>query len=80
MNKKKVIVSWIVFDIGVTSFFVGVVGMLFPLWILNELNGTDATVGYTLSIAMLINMVVTPFIGKISDHISRRLPFVIIGI
>ncbi len=80
MNKKKVIVSWIVFDIGVTSFFVGVVGMLFPLWVLNELNGTDATVGYTLSIAMLINMVVTPFIGKISDHISRRLPFVIIGI
>ena len=80
MNKRKVIVSWVVFDIGVTSFFVGVVGMLFPLWILNEVRGTDATVGYTLSLAMLINMVITPFIGRISDHISRRLPFVIIGI
>lgn len=80
MNKRKVVVSWVVFDIGVTSFFVGVVGMLFPLWILNEVKGTDATVGYTLSLAMLINMVITPFIGRISDHISRRLPFVIIGI
>ena len=80
MNKYKVIVSWVVSDIGVTSFFVGVVGMLFPLWVLNELNGTDATVGYTLSIAMLINMIVTPFVGKLSDHISRRLPFVIVGI
>jgi len=80
MNKQKVIVSWVVFDIGVTTFFVGVVGMLFPLWVIDKMGGSDATVGYTLSIAMLINMIVTPFIGGMSDHISRRLPFVIIGI
>ena len=62
------IISWIIYDIGNTLFNAGVTGLFFPLWIITKLDGTDGTVGYTLSIALLTTLIISPVIGAISDQ------------
>ena len=71
--------SWIVYDVGNTLFFVGVVGIFFPLWITQDLGGDDATVGFTLAVAMAIMLLVAPIVGAFSDHAPRRMPFLAVG-
>ena len=66
------IISWIIYDIGNTLFNAGVTGLFFPLWIITKLDGTDGTVGYTLSIALLTTLIISPVIGAISDQAKTR--------
>ena len=71
--------SWVIYDIGSTLFFVGVVGLFFPLWVTEEMGGDDATVGYTLAGAMAFNLVLAPVVGAFSDRLRRRLPILALG-
>ena len=73
------VVAWIVYDIGNTLFFTGVVGLFFPLWVTQEMSGNDATVGYTLSLAMSVVLVLGPLLGAISDQWGRRKPFLVVS-
>ena len=73
--------SWIVYDIGNTVFWAGIVGVSFPLWITKAVDdippgmgGDDATLGYTLAGAMAVVLVLSPILGAISDQSSRRMP------
>ena len=66
------IISWIIYDIGNTLFNAGVTGLFFPLWIITKLNGTDATVGYTLAIGLLATLIISPIIGAVSDQAKTR--------
>ena len=73
--------SWIVYDIGNTVFWAGIVGVSFPLWITKAVDdippgmgGDDATLGYTLAGAMAVALVLSPILGAISDQSSRRMP------
>ena len=66
------IFSWVIYDIGNTLFNAGVTGLFFPLWIITKLNGTDATVGYTLSIALLVSLMISPIVGALSDQTKNR--------
>ena len=67
--------SWAVYDVSNTLFFTGITGTLFPLWVVNDMGGNDATVGFIVSAAMLANLAVAPVIGAMSDNARRRLPF-----
>ena len=71
--------AWIVYDVGNTLFFVGIIGLFFPLWITQDLGGDDATVGFTLAVAMAIMLLVAPLVGAFSDHSPRRMPFLAVG-
>ena len=44
---KVAVASWVSYDIANTVFWVGVVGLSFPLWVTNDRGGDDATLGYT---------------------------------
>ena len=66
------IISWVIYDIGNTLFNAGVTGLFFPLWIITKLNGTDATVGYTLSLALLVSLIISPMVGALSDQTKNR--------
>ena len=72
------IAIWISYDIGNTTFFAGIMGILFPLWMTDVMKGNDATLGFTLTIAMAMVLVLSPILGTFSDHIKRRMPFVIV--
>jgi UMF1 family MFS transporter len=52
-------------------FFTGIMGLLFPLWITRVMGGTDATLGFTLSIAMATVFLISPILGTISDQTGR---------
>jgi UMF1 family MFS transporter len=67
--------SWAVYDVSNTLFFTGITGALFPLWVVNDWGGNDATVGFIVAIAMVINLVMAPVVGAMSDRARRRLPF-----
>ncbi len=67
--------SWAVYDVSNTLFFTGIMGTLFPLWVGNVQGGNDATIALIVAIAMVINLMVAPVIGAMSDNARRRLPF-----
>ena len=69
------IISWVIYDIGNTLFNAGVTGLFFPLWIITKLNGTDATVGYTLAIGLSATLIISPIIGAVSDQAKTRKVF-----
>ena len=77
--RRSAVVAWIVYDVGNTLFFVGIIGLFFPLWITEDLGGDDATVGFTLAVAMAIMLLVAPLVGAFSDHSPRRMPFLAVG-
>ena len=62
------IAAWASYDITNTIFFIGVVGIFFPLWVTNDIGGNDATVGFTMSAAMIVSLVLAPFFGTLTDH------------
>ena len=60
--------AWASYDITNTIFFIGVVGIFLPLWVTNDIGGNDATVGFTMSAAMIVSLVLAPFFGTLTDH------------
>ena len=77
--KRSAVAAWIIYDVGSTMFFVGVVGLFFPLWVTQVMSGDDATVGFTLAVAMALNLVVGPVIGVFSDQARRRVPYLVVS-
>ncbi len=73
------VISWIVYDIGNTLFFSGVVGLVFPLWITRVMGGTDATVGYALAVSMGVVFTLSPILGVLSDKLEQKMPFLTIS-
>ena len=78
-TRRSAVVAWIIYDVGNTLFFTGIVGLFFPLWVTQKMSGDDATVGYTLAAAMALNLVVAPIVGAFSDQTGRRMPILAIG-
>ena len=72
--------AWIIFDVANTVFWTGVVGIAFPLWIITEKSGDDATLGYTLSGTMAAVLVAAPILGAFSDHARRRMPMLLVTV
>ena len=75
VSSRLSIGSWILYDVSNTIFFAGVTGIFFPLWVVNDMGGSDATIGFTVAGAMLANLLVAPIFGAMSDNARRRLPF-----
>ncbi|MEC9322086.1 MAG: hypothetical protein VX869_07910, partial [Chloroflexota bacterium] len=74
-STRLTITSWVIYDMGSTLFFSGVVGLVFPLWVTDVMGGDDATVGYTLTASMLAVFFLSPVLGTLSDRFKRRMPF-----
>ena len=71
------VIAWVIYDVGNTLFFTGIVGILFPLWVTKEMSGDDATIGFTLAAAMGLVLVLAPIVGAFSDQAPRRKPFLV---
>ena len=72
------VIAWITYDTGNTVFFTGVMGLLFPLWITKVMGGDDATLGFTLAIAMAIVFFISPILGTVSDQTGKRRSFLVV--
>ena len=72
------VIAWVTYDTGNTVFFTGVMGLLFPLWLTKVMGGDDATLGFTLSIAMAIVFIIAPVLGTVSDQTGKRKSFLVV--
>ncbi|MCL0099826.1 hypothetical protein M1O55_03025, partial [Dehalococcoidia bacterium] len=61
MNKS--VISWILYDVSNTVFNLGVLGLFLPLWINHRQGTTDADLGFPVAIAMVVVLILSPFLG-----------------
>ena len=69
--RTRSVVSWITYDLANTIFALGVAGLYFPTW-LTENDVRDEALSWTVSSAMIIVILLSPWIGAVSDHAARR--------
>ena len=70
---NRSLVSWVVYDIANTAFYLGVVGLFLPLWINQRRGTTDADLGFPIALSMLIVLLISPFLGALTDQLKSRI-------
>ena len=76
-NGRKAIISWALYDLANTIFFLNIVSIHFGLWVVNDMGGNDSIYGYANVASMLLVLVTAPMLGTISDQSGRRIPFLV---
>jgi UMF1 family MFS transporter len=71
MNKS--VISWILYDVANTVFNLGVLGLFLPLWINHRQGTTDADLGFPVAIAMVVVLILSPFLGALTDQSRGRI-------
>src|SRR3989338_1912322 len=69
--------SWCVYDLANTAFSALFVSFFFPLYIKDFLGGNEFHIGLAFGLSMFFVAVLVPFLGAVSDHLRRRMPFII---
>lgn len=77
MNVKEVF-SWGMYDLANTIFSALFVTFFFPFFVKQFLGGTEFQIGLVFGLSMLAVGLTVPFIGAWSDHVGRRMPFILI--
>ncbi len=70
------VVSWVAYDLANTIFALGVGGLYFATW-LTQSGWPDAALSVALAAAMVVVIVLSPWIGMVGDHAGRRVPLLI---
>lgn len=71
-------VGWMLYDLANTMFSFAILTFYFPRWIVNELGGNDAQLGYAVAASMGLMLVSAPVLGALSDQSPRRMPFLVV--
>jgi UMF1 family MFS transporter len=74
-NGRKAIISWALYDLANTIFFLNIVSIHFGLWVVNDMGGNDSIYGYANVASMLLVIATAPMLGTMSDQSGRRIPF-----
>jgi UMF1 family MFS transporter len=76
-HDRKAIISWALYDLANTIFFLNIVSIHFGLWVVNDMGGNDSTYGYANIASMLLVLSTAPMLGTMSDQSGRRIPFLV---
>ncbi|HKZ30581.1 MAG TPA: MFS transporter [Acidimicrobiia bacterium] len=71
------VVSWVLYDLANTIFVLGVVSRYFGVWVVEDQGGRDWHVSLAVNLAMIVVIVVAPWMGARSDHFGRRRPYLV---
>ena len=71
--------SWVVYDLANTIFSMGVVSLLFGLYVGREVGAerADRELGVITSVSMGIIFMISPLLGAMTDRARRRMPFLV---
>lgn len=80
------VASWALYDLANTIFALGVGSLYFAEWLTDNTSGlptflrrfdepADLALAMAIDLAMLVVIVLGPWIGARSDHLGRRIPF-----
>ena len=69
--------AWALYDFANTIFSFAIVSFAMSLWTIRFLGEADGTFWFTaaVSISVLLNAIVSPVLGAMSDRVGRRKPF-----
>jgi UMF1 family MFS transporter len=69
--------AWALYDFANTIFSFAIVSFAMSLWAIRYLGEADGTFWFTaaVSISVLLNALVSPVLGAMSDRVGRRKPF-----
>ncbi|HSK94820.1 MAG TPA: MFS transporter [Candidatus Angelobacter sp.] len=69
--------AWAFYDFANTIFSFAIVSFAMSLWAIRFLGEADGTFWFTtaVSVSVLLNAIVSPILGAMSDRVGRRKPF-----
>ncbi len=70
------VAAWTLYDLANTVFALGVSALYFPDW-LAERDTPDLALALAIDAAMIVVIVLSPWIGARSDHLGRRVPYLV---
>ncbi len=73
--RRGSVVAWVLYDLANTTFALGVGSRYFGLWLIEERGGADWHLSAATIVAMLTVIVVAPWVGMLTDHGGRRVPY-----
>lgn len=78
---RRAVVGWVLYDLANTIFSMGVISLLFPLWVRDAVGPekADARYGIIIAISMGIIFVLSPLLGAMTDRARRRMPFLLVS-
>lgn len=77
--RRSSVVAWVLYDLANTTFALGVGSRYFGLWLIEERGGADWQLSLTTMLAMLAVIVLSPWIGALTDHHGRRVPYLVVS-
>ena len=77
--RRRAVIGWILYDLANTIFSIAVVSNYFPVWIVDDLGGSDADVALANGAATAVVLVVAPFLGALSDRPPGRVPLLAVS-
>src|SRR5687768_17781143 len=78
---RRAVTGWVLYDLANTIFSMGVISLLFPLWVRDAVGAekADARYGVITAISMGIIFVLSPLLGAMTDRARRRMPFLLLS-
>lgn len=76
---RRAVTGWVLYDLANTIFSMGVVSLVFPLWVRGAVGETraDSVYGVITGISMGLMFLVSPLLGAMTDRAPRRMPYLI---
>ena len=69
--------AWVLYDLANTTFALGVGSRYFGQWLIEDRGGSDWMLSAATIAAMAVVIVLSPWVGAVTDHIGKRLPYLI---
>lgn len=72
--------TWILYDFSDTIFSASILTFFFPLWVTDDMGGSDAVFAFALAGSALIVALTSPMFGALSDTLNRRVPLLAVSV
>src|SRR5688500_14604488 len=78
---RRAVTGWVLYDLANTIFSMGVISLVFPLWVRDAVGPekADAHYGIITAISMGIIFLLSPLLGAMTDRAPRRMPFLLVS-
>lgn len=73
------VAAWVLYDLANTTFALGVGSRYFGPWLIEDRGGADWQLSVAVVAAMLAVIVLGPWVGALSDHRGRRVPYLVVS-
>jgi UMF1 family MFS transporter len=74
---RRSVAAWVLYDLANTTFALGVGSRYFGLWLVEHRGGSDWMLSAAIIPAMVAVIVLGPWLGALTDHRGRRVPYLV---